>query len=212
MSKALALAVTLVFTRVASAQPGATPAGAPEQPPPAPAPAPPTPVPEQPPSAPPADPAYGGRPDTTVTNADSGDIPGLRRGNQIVVRYTPDRSKQNITLLAALGGTSVIAGAIGLYFHFDSRSSADEVSADRFTGHAWTPDRQKIYDDGHSSRNVAIAAYSVGAALLLGTAIVYMVTEPDVVETVITPKPQPRAAALVAPTRGGAMVGGTWSF
>jgi hypothetical protein len=180
------------------------PAGPPGQTPPA------QPGPE---TAPKADPAYGDVPDSSVENPDS-QIPGIRRGRDIVVRYTPDRSRQNITLLALLGGSSVLFGAVGLYFHFDSQTASDEVSAKSFTGHPWTPERQARFDEAHRSRDIAITTYAIGSALLLTTAVVYMLTEPELVETVITPhtKVRTRPSALVAPVKGGALVGGSWRF
>ncbi len=209
MRTALLLTAAL-FARTAAAQPGAQePAPAPS---PTPAPTPPTagppgettPVP--PPNdapAPKVDPAYSERPD-------GGDA-GARRGRDIVVRYTPNRTKQNITLVASIAGGAVLFGAIGLYFHFDANSASDEVSAKTFTGRAWTAERQEYFDQAERSSTIAGVMYGIGGALLLTTAVVYIVTEPSREEIVITPRsatPKP----TVSPTRGGAIVGGAWRF
>ena len=55
---------------------------------------------------------------------------------------------------------------------------------------------------------VAGVFYGIGGALLLTSAIAYIATEPKAETTVI----HPHAAALVAPTNGGAIVGGAWRF
>jgi hypothetical protein len=212
MRLAVVLAAALV-ARVASAQPAEpSPEGAPL---PTPATDPAAQPPAAPPaeaSAPPADPAYGDRPDHTVQGAVT-DQPGIRRGRDIVVRYTPSRTKQNLMLLAALGSAGLVAGAVGLYFHFDSRTASDEVSALNYTGRAWTSDRQATFDQAHASARAAGIAYGIGGALLLTTAIVWMVTEPGQKEMVITPHLNPKpTATLIAPTRGGAILGGEWTF
>lgn len=203
-----ALVLVAALARTASAQPGDT---APQPPAPAdPAPAPPA----EPPAAPEpkADPAYGDQPGHAVIGAESSTAPGLRTGRGIVVRYTPNRSKENIILLSVLAGSSLVFGGIGLYFHFDSRSSSDMVSAHKFTGLPWTQERQDIYDDAHHSATVAKVAYGIGSAVLLTTAIVYMVTEPKMKEMSVASHASGKPTALVAPTRGGAIVGGAWSF
>jgi hypothetical protein len=165
-------------------------------------------------SAPPADPAYGERPDRKVDpaygehpDADVRNFPAPRGKDFVIVSY-PDRSSQNITTLAVLGGSGVVAGAIGLYFHMRYRSASDEVGADHFTGELWTPERQDLYDRAHSSSIAAGVFYGLGGGLLLATAITYIVTEPKPEKMVI----HPHTSAVVAPTRGGALVGGAWSF
>jgi hypothetical protein len=162
--------------------------------------------------APKVDPAYGARPDQTVEGAPS-DRPGVRRGRDIVVRYTPNRSAQNITLVASIAGAAVLFGAVGLYFHFDANAESKEVSAKTFTGRAWTADRQEAYDNAERSSTIAGVMYGIGGALLLTTAVVFIVTEPERKEIVITPHSgTPKPTAMVAPTRGGAIVGGTWRW
>lgn len=119
-----------------------------------------------------------------------------------------ERSTNEKLVLGGLGGAAVVAGALGLYFHLDARSTGDEVATDVFTGKPWTTARQDTVDSANSSRFTAIALYGVGGAFLAGAVIYWIVTEPPDETIVIRPRAQP----TVAPTPGGALVGGTWSF
>ncbi len=203
MKTALVLAAALL-SRVASAQPGATPPVEPSPSEPAPA--------EPAPEPPKGDPAYGQGPDHAVVDPVASDTPGIRMGRKIVVRYTPSRSRGNITKVALLAGSSLVFGGIGLYFHFDSRASSDEVSSNKFTGRPWTQERQAHYDDAHRSATVATVMYGIGGALLLTTAIFYIVTEPGQETMEITPHKKSKPTAMITPTRGGALVGTGWRF
>lgn len=209
MKTALVLAAALM-SRAASAQPGATPPVPPAEPAPAPSES----VPGEPEPAPPpkADPAYGQGPDHTVVDPAASDQPGIRMGRKIVVRYTPSRSRGNITKLALIAGGSLVFGAVGLYFHFDSRTLSDEVNANKLTGRPWTQARQDIYDDANRSASIATVMYGIGGALLLTTAIVYMVTEPGQETMEITPHTNPKRTTMIVPTNGGALVGTGWQF
>jgi hypothetical protein len=213
MRVALALAASLALPATASAQTPAPTAPAPTPAPtsaPAPTPAPdPTSAPgETAPTAPPADPAYGDHPEPSY---DTRDFPAPRGKDVIIVSY-PDRSKKNITTLAVLGGAGLLAGAIGLYFHMDWRSSSNEVATNDYTGDVWTAAHQDTYDRAHSSSIAAGVLYGLGGGLLLATAITYIATEPKAETMIIHPNSRPKRSALVAPTQGGAMIGGRWSF
>ena len=115
--------------------------------------------------------------------------------------------RQSIPLIA---GGGVILGLLGAYWHLDSRSASEDVTADSFTGQAWTAEDQATFDRAERSRGRAIIAYSAGGVLLVGAAILYMVTEPETEKAVI--RPNRRGSPTVTPTDGGAMLGGTWSF
>jgi len=191
----------LVATRAFADEPAPAPA---PPPPPEPQPEAPQPAPEPKP-----DPAYGEKPDP----ADGGgSYFASPKGHDYTIRTYPDRTKNNILALSIMGGTSVVLGGIGLYFHLDSRDKSSELSAHRLTGIAWTPDLQSKYDEAHRSATMAGVFYGIGGALLLGTAIAYIVTEPKQQEIVVHPHIDSKPTALVAPLRGGALVGGTWSF
>lgn len=235
MRVALAVAATIALPIRAAAQtptpPPAPTAPAPgTSPAPAPAPAPvPAPEPasaegtpgeasapgETPPSeTPPAeplpgvDPAYGGQPEP---NHDTRDFPAPTGKDVIIVSY-PDRSKKNMLTMAILGGAGVVTTALGLYFHMDSRSAAADVGADNYTGEVWSAAHEETYDSAYRSSIAAGVFYGIGGALLLATAITYIATEPEPETMVIHPHSNPKTSALVAPTRGGAIVGGRWSF
>jgi len=206
MRTALVVAAML-FARSTLAQPGET-APQPEPTAPQPPAAPPA-APAEPPASPPAeapkvDPAYGEAPDDSVLNDDDSSRPGLRRGRTIVVRYTPDRTRANMVMLGAFGGAAALFGGLGVYFHLESRSEADEVSAKSYTGRPWTQERQDTYDRSTRDSTIAGVLYGIGGALALTTAVLYIVTEPELQETIMTPH--------VSATREGAMIGGGWRF
>lgn len=163
--------------------------------------------------APKVDPAYGERP---APSHDTRNFPAPRGKDVVIVSY-PDRSKRNITTLAVLGGGGLLASALGLYFHLDSRSASDDVSAQSYTGETWSAAHEDTYDRAHRSSIAAGVLYGLGAGLVLATAITYIVTEPKPETMVIHPhsthaSARARRVPLVAPTRGGAVVGGAWSF
>ncbi len=127
----------------------------------------------------------------------------------IVIETPGERSTNTKIMLAGLLGASVIAGSFGVYWHLDSRSTADDVSAGKFTGKAWTSEDIALFDDAERSRTRATIAYSIGGALLIGAAIAFIVTDPGSETTVITPS---RTTPTVSGTEGGAVLGGMWSF
>jgi hypothetical protein len=178
---------------------------------PAPAPAP-TPAPAEPTTttpgdtAPKADPAYG-----DYNNPDVRDFPPPKGKDVVIVAY-PERSKTNMIVLGGLAAGGVILGAVGLYYHLDSRSAADEVGAHSFSGEPWSAEKQAAYERAHTSSVAAGVFYGIGGGLLLATAIAYIVTEPKPETMVIHPHSDPKPTALVAPIKGGAVVGGAWRF
>lgn len=137
-----------------------------------------------------------------VASADGGMKP-------ITIVAPGERTTNNKLVLAGLAGAGLLAGATGLYFHLDSRSAGDDVGTDVFTGTAWTPAHQDLVERAESSRNVAIAMYSVGGAFLVGAVVYWIVTDPPDETIVIRPR---GAQPTVTPTPGGAVLGGTWSF
>jgi hypothetical protein len=170
----------------------------------------------QPPAGEPAvDPAYGEKPDPTAptpSGVDDRYVRGVRAGREIVVRYTPDRSRNNITFVAVTAGAGALLGLVGAYFHLDSSSATDDVSADHFLGRPWTADNEDTYDRAHRSATIAGILYGVGGALLLTSAITYIATEPKLETRVIHPHTNAKPMTMVAPIRGGAVVGAGWSF
>jgi len=129
------------------------------------------------------------------------------RPREIVIDVPGLRSKNEKLILGSLLAAGTIAGALGLYFHLDSRSSANEVSAQLFTGKVWTDGREQTYNDADRARTRAIIAYSIGSAFVVGAIATFIATEPSSERTVI----RPRRTAVV-PTRGGALATTGWSF
>jgi hypothetical protein len=134
----------------------------------------------------------------------------VRADGDIVIDVPGERTFENKLLVGGLAGGGLIAGALGVYFHLDSRSAASDVTSDHFTGHAWTAADADSVARADSSKTRAIVAYSLGGALLLGAAVALIVTEPKSTTAVI--HPHGRGSPTVAPTEGGAVVGGLWSF
>jgi hypothetical protein len=175
------------------------------------------------------DPAYAGRPDPLIPRdravGDDSYVRGDRVGREIVVRYYPDRSRNNITMLAVAAGTSVLFGAVGLYYHLDARSAASDFTAkpsctlgsmgyECVPTVLWTPERQAAYERADRSASISGVSYGIGAALIVATAIAFIATEPAMQTKTIHPHTNrdPKPQAMIAPTRGGAFVGRTWSF
>lgn len=205
MRTALVCVAMLVATRAFADDPAPVPAPAPapaSEPQPAPPPQPPAPEPK-------ADPAYGEKPDAADGGAGYFAAP---KGHDYTIRTYADRTTNNVIGLAVVGGASLIIGGIGVYYNLDSRDRSAEVSAHKLTGIAWTPELQSKYDQAQHSATMAGVMYGIGGALLLGTAIAYIITEPKQEEIVVHPHVDSKPTALVAPIRGGALVGGTWSF
>lgn len=134
-----------------------------------------------------------------------------RAEGDIVIEIPGERSMENKLLLGGLAGAGFLAGVVGAYFHLDSRSASNDVSSDKFTGHAWTAEDQELVDRADRSRSRAIVGYSIGGALLIGAVVTYIVTEPASERAVIHPHGR-GSTALVVPTEGGAVVGGMWRF
>ncbi|HUS32828.1 MAG TPA: hypothetical protein VMZ53_30210 [Kofleriaceae bacterium] len=219
MRALLACAAMLVATRAYADEPQPTPTGPtlPTSPAPAPAPGPGAETaPSQPATPEPkADPAYGEKPDPAYGPPPGSTVPessGPSAGRDIYIKSYPDRSHKNVMGLSIAGGAAVVLGGVGLYFHLDSRSKSNDVSANKYTGEVWTAERQDTYDSANRSAVVAGVFYGIGGAVLIGTAIAYMITEPKMETTVLHPHTSPKPTAMVAPTRGGALVGGAWSF
>ena len=126
---------------------------------------------------------------------------------QIEIEVPGERSRNNKLMVGGLLAAGVIGGALGVYWHLDSRDASDAVASDEFTGEAWTDDHVALVERAERSKTRAIVAYSIGGAFVLGTIITYIVTDPKSETAVI------RTGAVVTPTTdGGAMVSKAWSF
>lgn len=120
-----------------------------------------------------------------------------------------ERPMKNKLVLGGIAGAALLTGAVGFYFHLDSREASDEVGTDVFTGTAWSPAHQALVDRADSSRTKAIGMYTVGGVFLVGAVVYWIMTDPPDETIVIRPR---GAQPTIAPTTGGAILGGTWSF
>lgn len=136
--------------------------------------------------------------------------PRARADKDIVIEVPGERSTENKLVLGGIAGAGFVVGAIGLYFHLDSRSASNDVSSDKFTGHAWTAEDDALVDRADRSRSRAIIGYSIGGALIAGAVVAYILTEPKSETAVI--HPHGHGTPSVTPTEGGALLGGLWSF
>jgi len=179
--------------------PAPSPPAAPEQPVEQPAPEPtPAPEPEPDPMGPP------------ISAPESYDRPVLKSPisrREIVIDVPGLRTRRAKLLSGSLLAAGVVAGSIGLYYTLESRSSANAVSAQVFTGKTWSDELQQSVDDADRSRTRAIIAYSIGGAFVAGAIAAYIATEPKSERHVI----RPHRTAL-APVPGGAVATGEWRF
>jgi len=118
-----------------------------------------------------------------------------------------DRSLDNKLMLGGIAGAGAVLGAIGLYFNLDSQSAADSVSALQPKNRPWSQADQDAYDRAGSSGTKATVFYALGGAAVLGAIVAFIITEPPTTTTTIVPH-----RASIAPTPGGAIIGGAWSF
>jgi hypothetical protein len=128
----------------------------------------------------------------------------------LTYRKPRSRTGTQRLVIAGLAAATVIAGGIGVGYNLDSRSAADEVSADdELTGKTWTADREATYQRAGSSGDIAVVAYITAAVFAGATATAWLLTDPgDEVMTV----PSTAARPVVAPVAGGALVGGAWRW
>jgi hypothetical protein len=129
------------------------------------------------------------------------------RPREIVIDVPGVRSSQTKIVLGSLIAAGTIAGSIGLYFHLDSRSAANEISQSVFDGRTWTSDRQARLEDGERSKSRAAVGYAIGGAFVVGAIVALIVTEPKSEQAVIRPR-----HAGITPIPGGAIAGAGWSF
>jgi hypothetical protein len=148
-------------------------------------------------------PAFADIPATTVGNGNlvSADHP-------ITITTPGDRSAENLELVGGMAGLGLIVTGLGVFYHLDSRSTSNTVNAEAPTSLPWTDADQAQYDHAHSLAVRAGVCYGIGGAILIGALITWIATAPADQHTVI----QPHVTPTVAPTPGGAMLGGSWSF
>jgi hypothetical protein len=129
----------------------------------------------------------------------------------IVITTEGERTTNNKLVLAGLAGGAAVLGGIGLYYNLDSRSAASSVSAENPTNKTWTPADASDYSRAHDSAVKAGVFYGIGGALLVGAVVGLIATAPKSETTVMHTAPA-TATPIVAPTPGGAVLGGSWRF
>ena len=139
---------------------------------------------------------------------DPADAPMFRPavGHDIVVETPNERSTTNIASISGAAGLGAALGGLGVYFHLDSKSAANKVTADSPTNRPWLPADQAAVDQASSDRTKAAIFYGVGGALIIGAVVALIVTDPGSTRTVIHPH------LAIAPTPGGAIAMRSWSF
>jgi hypothetical protein len=130
-------------------------------------------------------------------------------GNQLVVRKSRSRTRNQRLLIYGLAGGAAAFAGIAAYFHYDSKSIADELSADSDQNERWSEDHQDKYDRGQLDGKLAIAGYAISAGLIAATIVVVLKTDPGTELETIGPGGSKPVANVVP---GGATVGASWSW
>lgn len=125
---------------------------------------------------------------------------------EIVIVVPGERSTNNKLVLGAVLGVGVIAGAVGVYYHLDSRTASNDVEAVQFEGEAWTQEEVDLVERAERARGRAAIGYAVGGAFVIGAIVAFIVTEPKAERAVI------RTGASASLVPGGAMAFRTWRF
>ncbi|MGE0550854.1 MAG: hypothetical protein AB7O24_07330 [Kofleriaceae bacterium] len=127
----------------------------------------------------------------------------------IVVETPRDRTMSNKVMVGSMFGAGVLLGGLGLKWHLDSRSAANEVASNVPTGRAWSQADVAQVEKADDAGTKAIVAYGVGGALLIAAVVTFIVTDPGSETTVLKGN---TITPTVAPAPGGAVLGSSWSF
>jgi len=127
----------------------------------------------------------------------------------IKVRANRPRTGEQKLLIGGLAGGAALAAGIGIYFHLDSRRIANDLSADSPQVVRWSPERRDKYDRGQLDGKLAIASYVIAGALIGGTIVAVLMTDPgsDLIEV-----PTRRVTPTAGLVPGGGTVGAVWSW
>jgi len=129
-------------------------------------------------------------------------------GTTINIRRDRSRTGRQKALIYGLAGGAAVFALTGVYFHYDSKRIADDLSADSPQNQRWSPALDDKYDRGQLDGKLAIASYIVSAGLLAATIVVVLKTDPGTeVEAVGTHR-----TAGIGLVPGGAVVGARWSW
>lgn len=129
-------------------------------------------------------------------------------GTSINVRREGSRTRNQKALIYGLAGGAAVFALAGVYFHYDSKRIADDLSADSAQNQRWSPELADKYDRGQLDGKLAIASYALSAGLIAATIVVVIKTDPGTeVETIGT-----KRTAGIGLVPGGAVVGARWSW
>ena len=140
---------------------------------------------------------------------------GAHPADTVTVRQANHRTTGQRALIGGLLGGALVAAGTGLYFHLQSRDASNEVSVvGDFTSLTWTPQRQDTYDRALGDRTLAIVGYSVGGALLVGSAVALILTNPGskAVEVGPSKAPPPTVPVSFRLLPGGAYAEAGWRW
>lgn len=141
-------------------------------------------------------------------------LASAQSADNISFKVDKERSTENKVIVASLGGAAAVFVGVGVLFNLDSKEKSDEVSTGgaELTGEVWTQEREDTRKGALRSRNYAIAAYSVGGALALATAIYYIATDPGEELVMVGSGTPVSRGPTVTPVEGGAVFGARWSW
>lgn len=165
-------------------------------------------TPDEPPAPPAGAPAPAPAPVPADPDTHARPAPGA--GKDIVIHTMGERSQNNLILLWSVSGAGALLGAVGVYYTLDARSASNDITTVSSAHVPWTPQLQAKYDQAHDSSTKAAVFYGIGGAVIVGAIVGAIMTQPKEETTVI--HPHGGGAPTFAPTAGGAVVGGMWSF
>lgn len=130
---------------------------------------------------------------------------------QLVFKEAGNRSRTERITLLSLAGATLLTGAVGTYYLFDSQSLSDEISASGMhTLKTWDQGLEDTRLDAVRSSNIATVSLGMSGAFAAATIITYMITQPDM--EVGYQDWQTKAIPSIAPTQGGLVMSQGWSF
>ncbi len=145
----------------------------------------------------------------TAAHADGGYF--SKGEKQLVFKEAGSRSRTEKITLLSLAGATLLTGAVGTYYLFDSQTLSDEISASGMhTLKTWDQGLEDTRLDAIRSSKIATVSLGMSGAFAAATIVTYMITQPDT--KVGYQDWQTKAVPSIAPTRGGLVMSQGWSF
>jgi len=133
----------------------------------------------------------------------------------LTYRVDGARSRNQKVVLVSLAGATVLATAVGVYFHMDARDATREVEAlsGEHTNRVYTPEVDARRQDAVNSGTAATVFYGLGSALLISTVVAFIVTSPpDEIHEYKSGNDSRISVPYIVPVDGGAMIGKQWTY